>query len=259
MNKILSLILEAKKKKIEVLRKNRDALVSLAKKAPAPVSFKKAVKREGKISLIAEIKQASPSSGVLRKDIFPADMAKIFEKTKVNAISVLTEEEFFLGRINYIEEVKQAVDLPVLQKDFILEEAQILEARAVGADAVLLIVRILEEAKFENLYRFARDLGMDVLVEVHTEKELRRILKFGVEIVGINNRNLHSLKVDLTQTQKLMPFIPADVVCVSESGVSSLKDVLWSKGLGVDAILVGESIMKAENIEEKIRELHIDA
>lgn len=259
MNKILALILEAKKKKIEVLRKNRDALVSLAKKAPAPVSFKKAVKREGKISLIAEIKQASPSSGVLRKDISPADMAKIFEKTKVNAISVLTEEEFFLGRINYIEEVKQAVDLPVLQKDFILEEAQILEARAVGADAVLLIVRILEEAKFENLYRFARDLGMDVLVEVHTEKELRRILKFGVEIVGINNRNLHSLKVDLTQTQKLMPFIPADVVCVSESGVSSLKDVLWSKGLGVDAILVGESIMKAENIEEKIRELHIDA
>lgn len=259
MNKILALILEAKKKKIEVLRKNRDALVSLSKKAPAPVSFKKAVKREGKISLIAEIKQASPSSGVLRKDISPADMAKIFEKTKVNAISVLTEEEFFLGRINYIEEVKQAVDLPVLQKDFILEEAQILEARAVGADAVLLIVRILEEAKFENLYRFARDLGMDVLVEVHTEKELRRILKFGVEIVGINNRNLHSLKVDLTQTQKLMPFIPTDVVCVSESGVISLKDVLWSKGLGVDAILVGESIMKAENIEEKIRELHIDA
>ena len=258
-NNVLSLILETKKKKIEVLRKNRDALQSLIKKAKPPISFKEAIKREGKISFIGEIKQASPSRGVLRRDFSPLDIAKTFQSLKVNAISVLTEEEFFLGKINYIEDIKKEIKLPVLRKDFIIDEVQALEARAVGADAILLIMRILDEARFGTLYNLSKDLGMDVLVEVHTEKELRRALKFGIEIVGINNRNLNTLKVELTQTQKLVPFVPADVVKVSESGVNSLKDVLWLKGLGVDAVLVGSTLMKSENIEEKLKELNIDA
>lgn len=255
---ILSLILEAKKKRIEVLRRNREALLSLVKKAPAPLSFKQAIKREGKMSFIAEIKQASPSSGTFCREFSPLDIAKLFEKLKVNALSVLTEEEFFLGKINYIETIKKRVALPVLRKDFILDEVQILEARAVGSDAVLLIVCILDEEKFKRLYEFSRKLGMDVLVEVHNEKELRKVLKFGVEIIGINNRNLHTLKIDLKSTEKIIPFIPSDVVRVSESGVSSLKDVLWLKGLAIDAVLVGAAIMRAENMEKKVKELHLD-
>ncbi|MBU1122730.1 MAG: indole-3-glycerol phosphate synthase TrpC [Candidatus Omnitrophota bacterium] len=259
MNKILSVIIESQKKKIEVLKKNEAELRSLAKTASTPNSFKKAIKRDGKISLIGEVKKASPSAGVLRKDFSPTDIAKQFEKSKVNAVSVVTEEEFFLGKINYIEDIKKAIDLPVLRKDFILEEVQVLESRAVGADAILLIMRILDEVKFGQLYALSKDLGMDVLVEVHTEKELRKVLKTGVEIIGINNRNLHTLRVDLMQTQKLIPFLPSDVIRVSESGINSVKDVLLLKGLGVDAVLVGESLMKAESIEDKIKELHIDA
>ena len=192
MHKVLSLILESKKKRIEVLRKNREA--------PGPLSFKKAIKREGKISLIAEIKQASPSSGVLRQEFSPVDIAKKYEKLRVNALSVLTEEEFFLGKINYIEDIKKSVNLPVLRKDFIIDEVQVLESRAVGADAILLIMRILDEAKLKRLYSLAKDLGMDVLVEVHTEKELRKVINYGVDIIGINNRNLDTFKVDILRT-----------------------------------------------------------
>jgi indole-3-glycerol phosphate synthase len=186
-------------------------------------------------------------------------MAKIYQASKVNAISVVTESEFFLGKINYIEDIKKEVNLPILRKDFIIDEIQILESRAVGADAVLLIMRILDEEKLPRLYNFSKELGMDTIIEIHTEKELRKVLKLGAfDILGINNRNLNTLKVDLTTTQKLAPFIPQGVVKISESGINSLKDVLWLKGLGINAILVGETLMKAQNIEEKIKELHVD-
>ncbi|MDP2924225.1 MAG: indole-3-glycerol phosphate synthase TrpC [Candidatus Omnitrophota bacterium] len=259
MHNVLSLIVEAKKRNIEILTKNREELLSLVKKAPKPLSFKEAIKREGKISLIAEIKQASPSAGILSKDFSPVDIAKIFQNLKVNAISVLTEGEFFLGKINYIEDIKKEVALPILRKDFILDEIQVLESRAAGADAIILIMRILSIEQLARLYNFSRELGMDVLVEVHSDKELKKVLKIGAEIIGINNRNLNTLKVDLTQTQKITPFIPPEMVKVSESGINSLKDVLWLKGLGVDAVLVGETLMKAPNLEEKLKELHIDA
>ncbi|MFA6281427.1 MAG: indole-3-glycerol phosphate synthase TrpC [Candidatus Omnitrophota bacterium] len=259
MHNVLSLIVEAKKKKVEILKKNREELLSLVKKAPKPLAFKEAINREGKISFIAEVKQASPSAGVLRKEFSALDVAKIYQEAKVNAISVVTESEFFLGRINYIEDIKKEIDLPVLRKDFIIDEMQILESRAVGADAVLLIMRILDEEKLPRLYNFSKKLGMDTIIEVHTEKELRKVLKLGsFDILGINNRNLNTLKVELTTTQKLAPFIPQGVVKISESGIKSLKDVLWLKGLGVNAILVGETLMKAENIAEKIKELHVD-
>lgn len=259
MHKTLSLILETKKRRVDVLKKNQEAFLSLMKKAPQPVSFKNAIKRTGKVSLIAEIKQASPSSGVLRKDFFPVELAKIYKKSKANAISVVTEEEFFLGKINYIEDIKKEIDLPILRKDFIFEEVQLFESRAVGADAVLLVMSILDEDKLKRLYTLSKDLGMDALVEVNTEKELKKVLKIGVDIIGINNRNLHTFQVNMERSKSLLPFIPKDVVKVSESGISSLKDVLLLKGLGVDAVLVGGALMKAENIEEKIEELNIDA
>lgn len=259
MHNVLSLIVEATKKKVEILKKNRDELLSLVKKAPKVISFNEAIKREGKISFIGEIKQASPSAGVLRKDFSHIEIAKIYRDAKVNAISVLTESEFFLGKINYIEDIKKEIDLPVLRKDFIIDEIQILESRAVGADAILLIMRILDEARLVRLYDFSKDLGMDVIVEIHTEKELKKVLATNANIIGINNRNLNTLKVDLKTTQKLTPFIPQTITKISESGINTFKDVLLLKGLGVDAILVGESLMKADNIAEKIKELHIDA
>jgi len=259
MHNVLSLIVEATKNKVEILKKNRDELLSLVKNAPKAISFNEAIKREGKISFIGEIKQASPSAGVLRKDFSHIEIAKIYRDAKVNAISVLTESEFFLGKINYIEDIKKEIDLPVLRKDFIIDEIQILESRAVGADAILLIMRILDEARLVRLYDFSKELGMDVIVEIHTEKELKKVLATNANIIGINNRNLNTLKVDLKTTQKLTPFIPQAITKVSESGINTLKDVLLLKGLGVDAILVGESLMKVDNIAEKIKELHIDA
>lgn len=258
MHKILSQILEAKKKRVSVLKKHQDTFIPLIKKAPAVIPFKKAIKRKGKISFIAEIKQASPSCGVLRKDLSPVEIAKLFKKAKANAISVVTEEDFFLGKINFIEQVKKEVDLPVLRKDFIFDEVQILESRAVGADAVLLVMGVVDEEKLKKLYTFTKDLGMDVLVEVHTEKELKKVLKIGVDMIGVNSRNLHTFRVDLERNKELLPFIPEEVVRVSESGIKTLKDVLLLKGLGADAVLVGEALMKDENLEGKLKELHID-
>ncbi len=258
MHKTLSLILEAKKKRVKVLRKNREAFSSLIKKSPQPLSFKEAITREGKVSFIAEIKQASPSAGILRQNFSALELAKIFKKGGANAISVVTEEDFFLGKINYIEEIRKGVNLPVLRKDFIIEEVQILESRAVGADAILLIMAILEESKVLELYNFSKQLGMDVLVEVHTEKELKKALNLGVDIIGINSRNLHTFEVNRERHKKLIPFIPKGITKVTESGIKDLKDMLLLKGLGVDAVLVGEALMRSDNVEEKLKELHID-
>lgn len=258
MSNVLSLIVESRKKRIEILKTSKEAFLALITKAPQPISFKKVLKNPGKISLIGEIKQASPTSGILRQDFSPVEIAKMYERSKVAAISVLTEEEFFLGKINYIESIKKEVKIPVLRKDFIIDEIQILESRAVGADAIILIMRILSEEKFAKLYNMAKSLGMDVLVEVHSLKELHKVLKHGVDLVGINNRNLNTLKVELNCTEKLIPFIPADVIRVSESGVTTAKDMMLLKGLGVDAVLVGTSIMKASDMEGKIKELNID-
>ncbi len=259
MHNILSRILETKKRRIKVLAKNKEAFLSLIKRAPAPLSFKNAIKKEGKISIIAELKQASPSAGVLRQDFSPLELAKVFEKNKASAVSVVTEEDFFLGKINFIESIKKKISLPVLRKDFILDKSQVLESRAVGSDAVLLIMGILDEEKIKSLYTFSKDLGMDVLVEVHTEKELRKVLKIGADIIGINNRNLHTFQVDISRSQKLAPFLPPEVVKVSESGISSLKDVLLLKGAGIDAVLVGEALMRAPKPQDKLKELNIDA
>ncbi len=258
MHKILSLIVESKKKKIKVLKKNKEALDSLVKKTSSPKPFKEAIKRKNKISLIAEIKQASPSNGILRKNFAVPELAGIFDKAGVNAISVLTEEDFFLGKNSHIEEVKKETIKPVLKKDFILDQIQILEAKAVGADAILLIMAILDIEQAKELYSFAKELGLDVLIEVGTEKELRKALKIGADIIGVNNRSLHTFELDINRSKKLLPFLPEEVVKVSESGINSLKDALLLKGLGADAILVGQALMKSDNIQAKIRELHID-
>jgi indole-3-glycerol phosphate synthase len=259
MSNILSSIIENKKKRIKILKKNEQGFLSLIKKAPKVQPFRKAITKKNKISLIAEIKQASPSAGVLRPDFSLEKIASLFSRNNVDAISVLTEEDFFLGKISYIKKVKEInPHIPVLRKDFIIDPIQILEARAAGADAVLLILRLLDVPKLKKLYDLAKELGMDVIVEVHSEKELRKILPLSFDIIGINNRNLNTLKVSLGTTAKLAPFISKDVTIVSESGINNLKDVLWLKGIGVDAVLIGEAFMKSISIKDKIQELHVD-
>ena len=255
---ILPLIIESKKKKIALLKDNKKGILSLLKKAPKVRSFKDAINHEGKVSLITELKQASPSKGVIRKVFSPCELAGRMASGGAKALSILTEEEFFLGKSHYIEEVREEVDLPILRKDFILDESQVMESRALGADAILLIIRILDEKKFAELHACARELGMDVLVEVHTEKELRKVLKYPVEIIGINNRNLQTLKVDLATTKKIAPFVPKNIVTVSESGISSQKDMLVLKGLGINAVLVGAALMRNDDLESKMKELNID-
>jgi len=217
--------------------------------------FIEAINKPRVISLIAEIKKASPSKGVIRQEFDHLGIARIYEETGVQAISVLTEEDYFCGNLNYINEIKASVKLPVLRKDFILEPYQVYESRFYGADAILLIADILSKDRLTELMQLADSLGMDCLVEVHTEKELKKVLTLKVPLLGINNRDLHTLEVDLKTTENLFTLIPKDKIVVVESGIKSRSDVLFLKVLGVNAVLIGEAFMSALDIRKKIEEI----
>jgi len=254
MHKVLSLIIEAKKKKVAVLKKSQKEIISLASQASKPLSLCKALTQTEGISIIAEIKQASPSSGILRRDFNHLQILQEYKRCGASAISVVTEEEFFLGKLKYLKEVKENCSLPVLRKDFIIDDIQVYQSRALGADAILLIAKILKPEQLKRLYDRAKELGMDVIVEVHNLKELRAVLKMSPKIIGINNRNLDTFKVDLNVTRQLTPLIPEDSIVISESGIDSFKSVLLLKGTGVDAILVGQALMQAPDIKKKLEE-----
>ncbi|MFH1578418.1 MAG: indole-3-glycerol phosphate synthase TrpC [Candidatus Omnitrophota bacterium] len=230
-------------------------LLARIENLPLPLRFFKAIDRPRRISLIAEIKKASPSRGVIREDFDPCQIARIYREAGVQAISVLTEEDYFLGDINYISQVKQIANLPILRKDFIVDPYQIYQSRAFGADAVLLIAAILTQDALVELMDLAKSLNLDYLVEVHTEKDLRKALNVKAELIGINNRNLHTLEVDSKTTEKLYTMIPKEKAVVVESGIKSYSDILFLKILGAKAALVGEAIMAAADIEIKIKEI----
>lgn len=217
--------------------------------------FIEAVNKPHSISLIAEIKKQAPSYGAIRQDAVPADIARIYAESGAQAISVLTEEDFFGGNPAHINEVKTAVSLPVLRKDFILEAYQIYESRLYGADAVLLIADLLSKEKLSELMELAHGLGLDCLVEVHSEKELKKALSLKVPLIGINNRDLHTLEVDFKNTERLFPLIPKGNAVIVESGIKSYQDVLFLKILGVSAVLVGQALMSAPDIKRKIEEI----
>lgn len=214
-----------------------------------------ALKTSGGLGLIAEVKAASPSKGILRHDMNPSQIALEYQEGGATAISVLTDEKFFHGRLAHLEDVRRAVRLPLLRKDFIIDEYQLVEARTSGADAVLLIAAILDEKKLEALLSSAGRLGLNCLVEVHTEGELKKVLDTPATLVGINNRDLHTFKTDLKTTIRLRPLVPEDRTVVSESGIKSRGDVRRLEDAGVDAILVGEALVQSEDIERDIREL----
>lgn len=219
--------------------------------------FSEALIHEG-ISLIAEMKRASPSRGPIRPDAGVSEIVRAYQEAGARAASVLTEPEYFGGSLDDLAEARRACDLPLLRKDFLVDEYQLLEARAAGADAVLLIVAALEPERLATLIHAASDLGMDALVEVHDEQEVEAAVDAGAEVIGVNNRDLHSLKVDLETTYRLLADIPAGTVVVAESGIGAREDVLELERAGVDAILVGEALMRVEDPRDGVRALLYD-
>jgi indole-3-glycerol phosphate synthase len=227
---------------------------SAIERPPAPRGFRAALARPG-ISVIAEFKRRSPSAGVLREHADLAELVSAYERGGASALSVLTEEANFAGSLEDLRAARAQCALPVVRKDFIVDQYQLLEARAIGADAVLLIVAALSDAELSKLQDQARMLGMDVLVEVHDRDELDRALAVGAELIGVNNRDLRDFSVDLRRTMQLRSEIPDGVVLVSESGIGSAEQLRELEREGVDAVLVGESLMRAAEPELALRAL----
>jgi len=204
------------------------------------------------MGLIAEVKKASPSKGLIRPDFDPAAIAAAYERAGADCISVLTDVEYFQGGNAYLKAVKKTVRLPLLRKDFTIDPLHVYEARLIGADAVLLIAAILDDIRLRELYALVRDLGMDALVEVHDRPELERVLEMGASLVGINNRDLRTFATDLKTTETLMEHVPAGVTVVSESGISQPRDIDYLYGTGARAVLVGEHFMRQRSVEEAV-------
>lgn len=209
----------------------------------------------GRSAVIAEIKKASPSKGVIRESFDPVSIARSYEEHGASCLSVLTDSDFFQGCEAYLQQARSATALPVIRKDFIVDPYQVVEARAIGADCILLIAACLQDQQMCELDVAAKELGMDVLIEVHNQRELERSLPLANTLVGINNRDLHTFETQLETTYQLLPMIPDDRVVVTESGIHSLDDVAAMRQYGVDAFLVGEAFMRADSPGEKLREL----
>jgi indole-3-glycerol phosphate synthase len=255
---VLDAITGKKKERLNHV-KGRVSLRELKAKIPdveKPRDFSGAIRGgNGRIRLIAEIKQASPSRGLIRLNFDPLEVARIYEEKRADAVSVLTEEDFFSGDLDLIPVVKGAVTKPVLRKDFIFDEYQIYESRAYGADAILLISSLLDTVMAGEYLHLCGELGLSVLFEVHGPDELEKALRLDADIIGINNRDLKTLTVDLGTTFVLRKQIPRDRIVVSESGISKREDIIRLRDAGVDAVLIGTSFMEAQDIGRKIDEL----
>lgn len=232
-------------------------ILEMAAKQPLQLDFASALRGEG-VRLIAEVKKASPSIGIIRSDFNPVNIALTYANNGASAISVLTDVKYFQGSLDYLKDIGEALGekrLPLLRKDFILDPYQVYESRAYGADAILLIVAILNPEKLGELLRLSNDLNMGCLVEVHNESELDIALDSEAKVIGINNRDLSTFEVDMTTTKRLRPRVPEDRIVVSESGIKDRSDIEKLAGWGVDAILIGESLMSAPDIATRMKEL----
>lgn len=263
---ILDKIVEQKKREVAQLPARiiaagdlRDALLEHGERRDFLAALRSP--RVGDIALIAEVKKASPSAGVICPDFDPVRIAKEYEAAGASCLSVLTDEQFFQGSLEYLRQIRSAVKLPLLRKDFIIDERQILEAIEWGADAILLIVRILSDAKLKQFHSLAVDAGLAALVEVHDEAELDRAIAIGAQLIGVNNRDLDSSKVDLAITERLAAKLFSSLathhssLLVAESGIHTRADVERLAKCGAKAILVGESLMRGSDIQSKVREL----
>lgn len=205
--------------------------------------------------IIAEVKKASPSKGLIRAEFDPVAIARSYAAGGASAISVLTEERFFQGRLRDLEDIRAAVGLPLLRKDFTIDPYQLFEARAYGADAVLLIAAMLDAKRMRDLRQQATELSLDALVEVHTENELAAAVEAGAQLIGVNNRDLKTFEVDLATAERLAPLVPAGMAAVCESGIDSLEQIRRMERCGIHAFLIGESLMRSPEPGEKLREL----
>ncbi|MEF7615312.1 indole-3-glycerol phosphate synthase TrpC [Aquincola sp. MAHUQ-54] len=260
MSDILKRIVEVKHEEIAAARSRRD-LASVRREAEARRDvrgFEAALRAKvaaGHAAVIAEVKKASPSKGVLREHFVPADIAASYERGGAACLSVLTDERFFQGSAAYLQQAREACTLPVLRKDFMVDAYQVFEARAMGADCILLIAACLDDAQMADLEATADALGLAVLVEVHDGAELERALRLKTPLVGINNRNLRTFEVTLDTTIGLLPGVPADRLLVTESGILGRGDVQRMRGVGVHAFLVGEAFMRAAEPGEALAAL----
>ena len=208
-----------------------------------------------RLGLIAEVKKASPSAGIIAQDFDPVSQAKKYADAGASAISVLTDEKYFKGKLEYLTQIQQAVDVPVLRKDFIVHESQIYEASVAGADAILLIVAALSQEDLERLFDCANTYQLEVLMEVHDLPELERALETDVKIIGVNNRNLKTFEVDLKNTESISEEVPEDILFVSESGIKTPQDASLVAGWGADAVLVGETLMRADDVASTVKQI----
>ena len=257
MASILDEILEYKRGVVAERKQQTplNAVIESAIAAPRPRSLFGRLSEGEDVSIIAEIKKASPSKGLIREDFDPVAIGEIYEANGASGISVLTDEKYFQGSDRFLEEVHQRVDLPILRKDFTVDAYQIYEAKAIGASAVLLIVAALGPDELANFIGVARDVDVDALVEVHTIEEAKVAVDAGADLIGINNRDLKTFSTDLAVTEGVIPSLPADALIVSESGIHTRADVERVRDAGADAILVGESLMREDDIGTKLCEL----
>jgi indole-3-glycerol phosphate synthase len=257
MPSILDRIIETKQREVEELRRTirQQEWDDAIKLAPPVRDFHAALFGHSEIRLIAEVKKASPSKGIIRQDFHPVNIAKHYQAAGAAALSVLTDVDYFQGALEYLVEIRRAVELPVLRKDFVIDEIQIEQARIAGADAVLLIAECLTPDRLHALYKHIRNLGMHCLMELYDPANLPQVIDSGCPIIGVNNRDLHTFEVDLQHTIRLRKQIPADRCMVGESGIFTRVDTQLLFQSGVQAILVGESLMRQTDIEQAVRKL----
>lgn len=232
-----------------------EKLQEMSHHAPPPRDFHRALLGAPPLRLIAEVKKASPSKGIIRADFDPVQIALQYEQAGASCLSVLTDRDYFQGSLDYLSAIRSQVSLPILRKDFVIDEYQVWEARVAGADAVLLIAECLDSHRLKELYRLARALGMHALIELYDPNNLDAVLATGTPLLGINNRDLHSFHVDLQHTLRLKKRIPSNHLVVAESGIASRADVELLQNAGVSAMLVGESLMRQTDIVAAVRNL----
>ena len=253
MHHRLKEILAEKKK--EVARLKKIAAFKAHNNLSALRDFEAAISVPQRINLIAEIKFASPSAGRICKKVDPTSMGRVYEAAGAAAVSLLTDKRFFQGDLNQLPRLKRAISLPILRKDFIIDEVQVQEAFFCGADAILLIARILSQAQLAEFISMCRELGMAPLTEIHDRDDLEKAIESGADIIGINNRDLDSFKVDIHTTAQLAPLVPVDCILVSESGIEKAEDILSLKKSGIQAVLVGSALMRSHDPAGKTIEI----
>lgn len=256
MTTLLQTIIETKARRLEEAKRDRPLAMLLGElRLPEPRSFRQACSPLGRVNIIAEVKRASPSGGILRREFDPVSLAAEYEAHGAVAVSVLTEEDYFLGSLEHLREIRRRVRLPLLRKDFIFDPYQVYESAAAGADAILLIAAVLDHEQLFDLRQVADELGLDALVEVHTPMDLEKALAAGATLIGVNNRDLRTFEVTLDVSLDLARSVPNDVLLVSESGIRTRRDIDRLRQAGYRAFLIGEHFMRAEQPGRALKQL----